>query len=146
RRLPARRRRPRDDRRADRRGAVVAHAAAQAPARRRRQAGEGGPRAAPALSLGRSPRESQRLDPRRSLVVLHAPALARPRAGRGAGTDVRAGGAASRARPRIARAKGEMPDTSKARALYVVNYVELALVGAIVFIASFMARGLGPTF
>ncbi len=44
---------------------------------------------------------------------------------------------------RIARAKGETPDTSAARALYTLNHVELALVVVMVFLASFMARGAG---
>src|SRR6266702_6489681 len=37
--------------------------------------------------------------------------------------------------------RGEVPDTSGARALYVVNHIEMALVVVIVFGASFMARG-----
>ncbi len=44
---------------------------------------------------------------------------------------------------RIARRRGLRPDTTHARALYVVNHVELALVVLIVFVASFMARGFG---
>jgi putative membrane protein len=39
--------------------------------------------------------------------------------------------------------RGEIPDTSQARALYLVNHVEMALVVLIVFVASFMARGFG---
>jgi len=39
--------------------------------------------------------------------------------------------------------RGEMPDTSRARALYLVNHVEMALVVLMVFVASFMARGFG---
>ena len=39
--------------------------------------------------------------------------------------------------------RGEMPDTSRARALYLVNHVEMGLVVLIVFVASFMARGFG---
>lgn len=46
---------------------------------------------------------------------------------------------------RVARAKGETPDTRSARALYTINHIELALVGVIVFVASFMARGFGRT-
>jgi len=41
------------------------------------------------------------------------------------------------------RARGLAPDTASARALYVINHVELALVVVIVFVASFMARGFG---
>jgi len=39
--------------------------------------------------------------------------------------------------------RGEIPDTSRARALYLVNHVEMGLVVLIVFVASFMARGFG---
>ena len=39
--------------------------------------------------------------------------------------------------------RGETPDTSPARALYLVNHVEMGLVVLIVFVASFMARGFG---
>jgi putative membrane protein len=39
--------------------------------------------------------------------------------------------------------RGLAPDTSRARALFVVNHVEMALVVLIVFTASFMARGFG---
>ena len=41
------------------------------------------------------------------------------------------------------RSRGERPDSSRARALYVVNHVEMVLVVVIVFVASFMARGFG---
>ena len=44
---------------------------------------------------------------------------------------------------RVERRRGLWPDTSRARALYLVNHVELALVVLIVFVASFMARGFG---
>jgi putative membrane protein len=44
---------------------------------------------------------------------------------------------------RVIRGRGLWPDTSRARALYVVNHVELALLLLIVFAASFMARGFG---
>lgn len=44
---------------------------------------------------------------------------------------------------RIARAKGEAPDTSKARLLYTLNHIELALLGIMIFVAAFMARGFG---
>ncbi|MET0852395.1 MAG: DUF2214 family protein [Candidatus Rokuibacteriota bacterium] len=39
--------------------------------------------------------------------------------------------------------RGLAVDTSRARALFVVNHVEMALVVLIVFTASFMARGFG---
>jgi len=39
--------------------------------------------------------------------------------------------------------RGQIPETSRARALYLVNHVEMALVVLIVFVASFMARGFG---
>lgn len=44
---------------------------------------------------------------------------------------------------RIQRRRGEMPDTSRAGALYVLNHIEMGLVVLIVFVASFMARGFG---
>ncbi len=44
---------------------------------------------------------------------------------------------------RVQLRRGQAPDTSRARALYVVNHVEMALVVLIVFVASFMARGFG---
>src|SRR5262249_32334214 len=44
---------------------------------------------------------------------------------------------------RAARGRGRTPDTSSARALYVVTHVEMALVLLIVFVAAFMARGFG---
>jgi len=44
---------------------------------------------------------------------------------------------------RIALGRGQVPDTSRARSLYLVNHVEMGLVGIIVFVASFMARGFG---
>jgi len=37
--------------------------------------------------------------------------------------------------------RGQTPDTTNARTLYIVNHVQMALVVAIVFVASFMARG-----
>jgi putative membrane protein len=37
--------------------------------------------------------------------------------------------------------KGGRPDTSRARRLYVVSHIQMAAVVAMVFIASFMARG-----
>jgi uncharacterized membrane protein len=39
------------------------------------------------------------------------------------------------------RRRGAMPDTSRARALYGLTHLEMALVIAIVFVAAFMARG-----
>ena len=44
---------------------------------------------------------------------------------------------------RVARGRGLWPDTSRAQALYVINHVQMGLVVVIVFIASFMARGIG---
>ena len=44
-------------------------------------------------------------------------------------------------RTRLAR--GEAPDTSRARALYTVNHVQMALVVLMVVVAAFMARGFG---
>lgn len=44
---------------------------------------------------------------------------------------------------RIQRKRGQPPDTSRVRALYVVNHLELVLVVVMVFVASFMARGFG---
>ena len=39
--------------------------------------------------------------------------------------------------------RGQTPDISGARALYVVNHVEMALVVLMVFVAALMARGFG---
>jgi putative membrane protein len=39
--------------------------------------------------------------------------------------------------------RGGRPDTTHARALFILNHIELALVVVIVFVASFMARGFG---
>jgi putative membrane protein len=44
---------------------------------------------------------------------------------------------------RIQRSRGQAPDTSRVRALYVINHIEMTLIVVIVFIASFMARGFG---
>jgi putative membrane protein len=44
---------------------------------------------------------------------------------------------------RAARRRGEPVDTSQVRALFQVNHVQMALVIAMVFVASAMARGLG---
>jgi len=42
---------------------------------------------------------------------------------------------------RVALGRGQFPDTSRARGLYLVNHIEMGLVVIIVFVASFMARG-----
>ena len=47
------------------------------------------------------------------------------------------------ARWRMQRSRGQVPDTSRARALYLINHIEMGLVVVIVFVASFMARGFG---
>lgn len=39
--------------------------------------------------------------------------------------------------------QGHAPDTRRARPLWIVNHVELVLAIAMVFVASFMARGFG---
>lgn len=39
--------------------------------------------------------------------------------------------------------RGGRPDTSAARALFIVNHVQLAIAVVMVFVASFMARGFG---
>ena len=44
---------------------------------------------------------------------------------------------------RMALRRGEIPDTSRARTLYLINHVEMGLVVLIVFVASFLARGFG---
>jgi putative membrane protein len=44
---------------------------------------------------------------------------------------------------RIARARGEMPDTAPARTMSTLNHIELAVVVGMVFVAAFMARGFG---
>lgn len=44
---------------------------------------------------------------------------------------------------RAVRGRGQTPDTSRARALYMVNHVQLALAVLMVFVAAFMARGFG---
>jgi len=44
---------------------------------------------------------------------------------------------------RLVRRRGGVPDTTRVRHLYVINHVEMGLVVVIVFVASFMARGLG---
>jgi putative membrane protein len=44
---------------------------------------------------------------------------------------------------RGARGRGQMPDTSGARTLYVITHVQMIIVVLMVFVASFMARGFG---
>lgn len=44
---------------------------------------------------------------------------------------------------RIQLGRGQAVDTSRARALYTLNHVELAIVVVMVFVASLMARGVG---
>jgi putative membrane protein len=39
--------------------------------------------------------------------------------------------------------RGEKPDTSRARTLYLINHIEMGLGVIMVFVASFMARGFG---
>jgi putative membrane protein len=41
------------------------------------------------------------------------------------------------------RRRGQTPDTSGARTLYVIGHVEMTMVILMVFVASFMARGFG---
>ena len=44
---------------------------------------------------------------------------------------------------RRALSRGQVPDTSSARTLYLINHAEMGLVVLMVFVASFMARGFG---
>ncbi len=44
---------------------------------------------------------------------------------------------------RMQERRGQSPDTSRARALYIVNHVQMALAVVMVFVAAFMARGFG---
>ena len=44
---------------------------------------------------------------------------------------------------RVARGRGQSPDTGRARALYAVNQTQVVLVVVMVFVASMMARGIG---
>jgi putative membrane protein len=44
---------------------------------------------------------------------------------------------------RIVLRKGGIPDTKRARQLWVVNHIEMVLAIVMVFVASFMARGFG---
>jgi len=44
---------------------------------------------------------------------------------------------------RMAVGRGGQPDTVRARELYLVNHIEMALVVLMVFVASVMARGIG---
>jgi putative membrane protein len=39
--------------------------------------------------------------------------------------------------------RGQTPDTSQARTLYLINHIEMGLVVLMAFVASFMARGFG---
>jgi len=39
--------------------------------------------------------------------------------------------------------RGRAPDTSRARAFYILNHVEMAILVLMVFVAAFMARGFG---
>ena len=41
------------------------------------------------------------------------------------------------------RGRGQMPDTSSARTLYVITHAQMAIAFVMVFVASFMARGFG---
>jgi len=41
------------------------------------------------------------------------------------------------------RRRGETPDTSRARAFYLVNHIQMGLLVVIIFVATFMARGFG---
>jgi putative membrane protein len=41
------------------------------------------------------------------------------------------------------RGRGQTPDTSGARTLYLINHIQMAVVVIIVFVAAFMARGFG---
>ncbi len=44
---------------------------------------------------------------------------------------------------RIARRRGQALDTTVAKRLYLINQAQLGLVVVMVFVASFMARGVG---
>lgn len=44
---------------------------------------------------------------------------------------------------RVRARRGQPPNTSHARRLYLVNHMEMAIVVLIVFVAAFMARGFG---
>lgn len=44
---------------------------------------------------------------------------------------------------RVQLGRGQTVDTSPARALYTLNHIELAVVAVMIFVASFMARGVG---
>jgi putative membrane protein len=44
---------------------------------------------------------------------------------------------------RVQLKRGQEPDTSRVRALYLVNHVQMALVVLMVFVAAFMTRGFG---
>jgi putative membrane protein len=42
------------------------------------------------------------------------------------------------------RRRGSAPNTARAPGLYAVNQLQVGLIVVMVFVASFMARGLGP--
>lgn len=42
---------------------------------------------------------------------------------------------------RAQRGRGQMPNTSRAPVLYLINHIQVGLVVVMVFVASFMARG-----
>jgi len=44
---------------------------------------------------------------------------------------------------RMQLGRGQAVDTSPSRALYTINHIELAIVVAMIFVASLMARGIG---
>ena len=44
---------------------------------------------------------------------------------------------------RIQLKRGQAPDTSRARAFYLVNHIQMALVILMILVAAFMARGFG---
>ena len=44
---------------------------------------------------------------------------------------------------RAVRGRGQMPDVSRARTLYVITHAQMAIAIVMVFVASFMARGFG---
>src|SRR5215510_9720261 len=44
---------------------------------------------------------------------------------------------------RLAVSRGEKPDVRRVRLLWIVNHVEMLLAIAMIFVASFMARGFG---
>ncbi|MGH7333675.1 MAG: DUF2214 family protein [Candidatus Rokuibacteriota bacterium] len=44
---------------------------------------------------------------------------------------------------RLARHRGQTPDTRYARQLYLINHAQMGLGGVMVVVASLMARGVG---